>query len=470
MQDWLSNPGNIKKSIIIIAAILIVAPLIAFFSTHGYVTIESGDDMTVSLAPSSDTGNTITASKKISQFVGTGTYIAAASNGLSIIKKNIEVKPFSIIAETLNVPSAPAAQPVTNLDLSSISPSNSPYFIHNPGGHLSTIADDGTVRAVSTNAMLRSIRWVNGSEGYSVGTTDNSSSQLYHIKNGTLTSIALPQPVRYTAALPYTVARDGTVYIYIVDTLYKKTPDSSSFAPLWQQTGIIDLLSASSHSVVALTGKPSSDNPFASEIVYLNTSGRIMHSAPASLPETPDTRLYAEWNDDESKLLLVSAGRISIYDREFQQIDTLPESMSTSPHWSSGDTIVYAASNAILKYDLSSRQSSAVATLPSYVTAQQISTIDDDKYYVWGRTSVGVEIYRTGGESNSVADILSESNMQQLSGTCDMNYLNFSRLIIVYRTFAGKNSECESSIRDYLGTIRLDSTSIPLVAGEMRAD
>lgn len=462
MQSWLENPVLLRRAVIVGAILLVTVPVIAFFATHGYVTIESEEntDVTITL----ESGQSVATNKsKIGQFVATGNYIASSTDQLGVARQSLEVKPFSITTIKLTVPKVPQAVPITNAQINSLSPGDIPSFILRPSGFLTTISENGTFKTVVPDVMFKSISWIGNGEGYGLGTTDNVSWKAYHVQNGRASLIPLPQPAPYTSTVPFTVARDGTIYVVQSDQLYRKLPTSSSFTQVDSAEKIVDLLSATTNSIVGVHNKGSSDDPFAIDLIHRNFVTKTTRTFPAAWSESPDTALHAEWNNDGSHLLIASQGNIKIYDHDGNEQLILPDATATSPRWVDATHILYGSKNAVMSYDITAKSATAVAAAPSYVTIQSLSTVEQDNYYIYGRTSVGISIYRVKKGDTATIEKLGESNMQTLSESCELTYAGFTTPTIMYRSYDDKTTECDSTIRSYLTSIRIDPKDVTIV-------
>lgn len=373
--------------ILVCLAVLSVGLIIwlyTFLST-GKIEIYSDRNSTITLQTAGSNPTTIkVGSGYVSATVSHGQYVVEVKNGIRSARQNIDLTGgHKTIKFTIKPVALENASPVTYENAQGLYvDSDKLIYLDNGTGELMEINRQNNVNEYIQDQprTFQFIKW--SSSAY--GVAQDSNGYLYAIRNGTIN--ALHMPFSYNGGtVGYDISQGGKIYVSYNQHVYVMG-QNGSFKHIYTSTSSRPLLAASNdHVAVADEANGStSSNPM---LAVVDTKGNVIkkHLDAGILSWSPDGRYLA------------SAGKssVTVYDQSLNRVALVSSDYVGQITWLGNDTLIYASSDELWQYDVSTQRADLLGVMPLNNTVTSIA-VDKEKSYVY---------ITTGGQDTNDSNI-----------------------------------------------------------------
>lgn len=451
----------IRYGVLILAIILaIVATWYAM--THGGIQVKTASDsaeITVSPEKDSNTPSAKATGKSLFSIINTGRYIVTVKDGNKQTRTLVEVTRFKVNEVTLTPPEVGFSEAVTNISSPAFVVSSSALSLLDSGlSEIVSINKDTVYTHTDKTIAYESAVWQKAGEGYAVGRkSDTNDRVLAKVTGGKTQVIATPKPITSATYLAFDVSSDGTFYLLQDGEFYSSKGDGN-YTSVGNTDKEASVLSVSTSTAAFLYRNAEEQ----CEIQFLNLSNKSIKKLPVECVQDPSYTYSATWSPDATQLALTTGTALKIFDKNLSTKTIVPDYAASHPVWLNNDTLVYTSKNSVWSYTLSTNISSVIAATPDYVTVQSLRKSDDsDTLYFTGSADNLLTLYRIQKSGDSLGDIqkLSESNMQTLSLSCRIRYINFTKAQVIVQTSDSTRAACTDETKNYLSSIGVSISS-----------
>ena len=447
----------LRKIILIFAAVVglvLVAWLIWYIATHGYVTLRATESSKITIARLDSSGKPVaTATSRFAGMLPNGDYIVTAQDSTQQTREHIKVAPFAPIDRAIQLTQTTFSEPVMNIGATNFAVSTRGLsFLDPSSGALAIVDDTNTYSATdTTHFQIESASWRSVGKGLAVARSYRDNKKMFvETDDTTLTELSLPRPLTDQTYFAFLATQLDHDYVLLDGTLYSRTPTGTYTAITTTDKSSI-ILSAS-QKYVALFYRSGEES---CEVRFVSLADKSITKKPVDCIQSPDYTYAAEWSSDGKYVAITTGSSVGVYDDTLKLVYTVPDPDASSPLWLKDHELVYVSGNSVWKYDTDSKASRVLAAVPTYADVRSLRrTEDGTSLYYTGSASNLLTLYRlVAKEPDTNLQKISESNTQQLSESCRMRYVNFTKLTILLGTSASAQAACDSLVDTYFNAV-----------------
>jgi hypothetical protein len=463
-QTPILTPRQFVRYAILLVAVIALGIGIWFALTHGGINIKTASDTAeITVVPVGDENRSAATAtgKTLSTILRNGNYIATVKDGNKQIRTTLTVSSFKTAEITLDPPTVGTSEPVTNLSASSFAASSTSLsLLDDSYSELVSIDNSNMYRHTDSNDIrYETAIWASASKGYAIGRQSVSNDRvLVEISGSTVTKITTPLTVTSESYLASGVNAAGELYLLQDGKLYHRNTDGS-YQYLTSTNKEASILSVS-NSYVTFIHRSSEE---ACEVQFYNLATKTLTKRQVQCVQDPYYSYRAEWSPNGKELALTTGDALQILDNQLKTTKTIPDYAATNPIWTGDNKLVYTSKNNVWSYNTASNTSSVIAATPDYVSVLSLRKSDDSNtLYFSGVADNATTLYRLSSTVKELgsAEKLGESNMQTLTSSCQIRYLNFTQLQLLLITAESTRAKCNEDATNYLQSIGASVTSI----------
>ena len=452
------------KKILILGAVIIfiVIPLIWVAAKNSFVIISASDKSATITLTSTDNSTTITATGSYMGLVPAKNYTINTQTITAATSESFSAMPFHVQSIAIQLQKAVQSEAVSNIatDNVNVTTGTNLTFVDSATQYLEQVDSHNTLQRIGAPYTFSRVAWKDQTSGIAIATDPSNTVGVFAIHGTTITALPLPEAVSDSNSLSVAYAGNNTYYFTENNKLYSYTDSSPTFTRVsFIPSGYV-LSSASGARVLLYKATSNVGSNYA--VTLLNTKNGSTNATTAPLIENPNYTFSSSWSPDGTKVIISASGSSTVYNQSLQKITMIAGNASNSPAWLNNSSVVYAAQNRLWQYSFSTTVSNAIAYLPKYATADTIYTDHSGQYlYFTIITNGEISLYRAALHNQTInisAQKLGESNTQQTSNGCAMNYLNFTSLSMIADS-PSDNASCVAGIQDYLSIITVPQTT-----------
>ncbi len=461
-QDEGLNIGKVIRTLFFASVVITLLLLAWYLFTHGAVSISTNSKTAVvSIAPEDNQTSESTKSSdgQLFSILGTGTYIVTATEGDKQVKQLIVVTPFHILNRTLSLADIASSEPVTNFDSSSFITSSQGISLFDRNQKaISSIDSSNHFSTSDPKYRFDYVSWRSYGNGLATVHTGDSDERVFMAINSMIpTEVPLPTPLTNQTYLSFLAGRSGSDFITEDGILYRRSAEGR-YERIVDVDKTATLLSASTTAVALLSSNAETD----CKIHLVSLATKKMSDLPAHCSQSSGYSFNVSWSPQHRYTAIANGSSLKVYNDALQEQYTIPDSNASSPLWLSDTELTYIAKNSVWKYNIDTKTSTAIGTIPLYTTVTNLQKKEGSSdLYFTGITSESSSLYRLVNKEPAV-DILkiNESATSAITDNCSLHFVNLTSFNLIISTSKPLQTSCDTDVNNYLSTIGISKPPV----------
>ncbi len=427
---------RVRLAMLLIVVILFIYMLVSHL-TNGHITVNTDSpNNVISLIKIDENGQQTTLDSsqgvQLKVTVPGGKYEISVNNRSSGITKNIAIQARHSATYQLNIPTP--IEPVSVLSAGALgvaADKQQMFYLDSNTSTVYRLADSGTPEATGTTA-LDSAQWANTSFG--IG--QDSSNNLYVIRNGGVSPLPVPFGPSSGVSVSYSVSSSGLVYVSSGGSIYAGQYGESFHKVFSVDSDKLELFAGSNKlAIVASVGdKGDNDN-----IILVDASGKRLTSKTTNAAS-------ASWSPDGKQLAVISDWASgTIYDTSLNKVADLGNSLG-SVVWLNSSALLYSRAQDLWKYDVRQGTGQILSSAPG---GEQISGLflsdDRSSVFLTAQSQNSAHILLRVGltqQTQNVPAYYSGLNIlfPSYTGQCSFSYTNFLHPVLLITAWSNTDT------------------------------
>ncbi|HEX5797557.1 MAG TPA: hypothetical protein VFX86_04160 [Candidatus Saccharimonadales bacterium] len=392
--------------------------------------------------------------------VSPGRYMVSVSGKVNAINKVAVVKPRQTIKYNLNPPGLKTYESVVGQAAKDMAINDGVLsFLDSQTGAVTRVNSSNRLSYPAASGFIE-LDWADPDFGVGI----NNTRDLYLIKGGSLSKLALPEAKPKAGAISFSVSPDRTVFVSIAKNIYVYS--SGRFNKIYTASAPVSAISAANNAV-ALINPPPSDEAVAESPSGITPSIELIDKTGRPLVKKNIYGNKGVWSPDGKRLAVINhygengLGSSEIYDTSLNLVKTLPNTGIGSVDWLDGDTLAYNTGNALWTYDMEDEQSQIIVSLTpqNIILSVAIERKSGQLYFSHSKPDNKYVLERTALSEKPVdEELVALSVFLPVNlDSCLIDYVNFKKppAIAMY-TSAKNRSICKTQAEIELTQDRID--------------
>jgi hypothetical protein len=328
-----------------------------------------------------------------------GGYLVTTTLGSNSTSQHLIVQAHHVTNIYMNVINTGGVEPVAySGGAADISADSSRLVYVVPGGSgLTEINSQNQESTIDSAYSFQSVSWASPSFG--VG--EDSSKNLYAIKDGVVDELSLPQSNQGRSSLAYAVAPNNTIYVAVGHFVYSSNNFGKTFKKIYSDRQAGTVLVAGTNIVSIINSG------------YNNSTANIVTMVgPTVIKQQLQTfvNAYSSWSPGGTYIVISGSSAGEVLNSSLRQVATIPQSNFTNPVWLNNNTLFYSTDDQLWSYNVRDQKAHVIATAPLGETIQELD-VSADKSYIYMISSVAGEqgmlaIRRVGLQGQKIPAII----------------------------------------------------------------